>query len=80
MLNSFFCQRCGFTVPGIHGVCHRDWQVQRGEQRIVINGGWHDAGDLSEGVVNTAESVHAMLALAERLAPPPKPPKFTRSP
>lgn len=65
VLNSFFCQRCGFTVPGIHGVCHRDWQVQRGERRIVINGGWHDAGDLSQGLVNTAEAAWAMLRLAE---------------
>lgn len=65
VLNSFFCQRCGCTVPGIHGVCHRDWQAQRGEQRIVINGGWHDAGDLSQGLVNTAEAGWAMLRLAE---------------
>jgi hypothetical protein len=65
VLNSFFGQRCGFAVPGIHGVCHRDWQVQRGEQRIVINGGWHDAGDLSQGLVNTAEAAWAMLRLAE---------------
>lgn len=65
VLNSFFCQRCGTAVPGIHGVCHRDWQVKHGEHRLVINGGWHDAGDLSQGLVNTAEAAWAMLRLAE---------------
>ncbi len=65
VLNSFFCQRCGFDVPGIHGVCHRDWQVKHGDRRIVINGGWHDAGDLSQGLVNTSEAAWSMLALAE---------------
>lgn len=65
VLNSFLCQRCGFDVPGIHGACHRDWQVKHGEQRIVINGGWHDAGDLSQGLVNTSEAAWSMLRLAE---------------
>ena len=37
------------AIPGVHGVCHRDWQVVHGDQRIIINGGWHDAGDLTQG-------------------------------
>jgi len=32
-----------------------------------MNGGWHDAGDLSQGLVNTGEATYAMFALAERL-------------
>lgn len=64
-LNFFYAQRCGDVVPGIHGVCHQDWQARRGEKRIVINGGWHDAGDLSQGLVNTSEGVWSMLRLAQ---------------
>jgi hypothetical protein len=66
-LNTFRCQRCGTAVPGIHGVCHEDWRAQHGEESMVINGGWHDAGDLSQGLVNTAEATMAMLELAGRL-------------
>ena len=66
-INHFYCQRCGFAVPGVHDVCHADWQGRRGEQTIAINGGWHDAGDLSQGVINTGEAAYAMFDLADRL-------------
>ncbi|GIO16741.1 endoglucanase [Cohnella xylanilytica] len=66
-LNFFYCLRCGTEVPGIHGVCHRDFLCEHDGKRIVINGGWHDAGDLSQGLINTAEAVHAMLDLADAL-------------
>ena len=29
-----------------------------------MNGGWHDAGDLSQGLVNTGEAKYAMFSLA----------------
>jgi hypothetical protein len=54
-------------IPGVHGVCHRDWTVVHGDQRIVINGGWHDAGDLTQGLGNTAEIVYGLFSLAERI-------------
>lgn len=66
-INFFHTERCGTDVPGSHRVCHRDWMVVHGDKKIVLNGGWHDAGDLSQGLVNTAESVYAMLDLAEKL-------------
>jgi hypothetical protein len=66
-LNFFYAERCGFAVPGVHGVCHRDWQSIHGDKRIVINGGWHDAGDLTQGMGNTGDIVYAMFGLAERL-------------
>ncbi|MBN2137079.1 MAG: glycoside hydrolase family 9 protein [Sedimentisphaerales bacterium] len=66
-INLYYCERCGFAVPGIHDVCHKDWLCVHGDKRIAINGGWHDAGDLSQGLVNTSESAHAMLSLAETL-------------
>jgi hypothetical protein len=66
-INFFYCQRCGTKVPGIHDVCHLDWRADRADRELFINGGWHDAGDLSQGLINTAEAVYAMFDLAERL-------------
>jgi hypothetical protein len=67
VLNFFYGNRCGFDVPGSHGVDHLDWFATLGDQRITMSGGWHDAGDLSQGVINTGEATYAMFALAERL-------------
>ncbi|MDP2957710.1 MAG: glycoside hydrolase family 9 protein [Longimicrobiales bacterium] len=67
VLNFFYGNRCGFAVPGSHGVDHLDWFATLGDQRITMSGGWHDAGDLSQGVINTGEATYAMFALAERL-------------
>ena len=66
-LNFFYGERCGFAVPGSHGVDHLDWFATHGEERIPMAGGWHDAGDLSQGVINTGEATYSMFALAERL-------------
>src|SRR5690606_13181296 len=66
-LNFFYCLRCGTEVPGIHGVCHRDFRTSHDGKEIVINGGWHDAGDLSQGLLNTSEAVYAMLTLARTM-------------
>jgi len=66
-LNFFYGERCGFAVPGSHGVDHLDWFATHGDQKITMSGGWHDAGDLSQGVINTGEATYAMFALAERL-------------
>jgi hypothetical protein len=66
-LNFFFCERCGFFVPGIHRVCHQDWQGFRGDEKKIINGGWHDAGDLSQGSWRTSMAVFAMMANLENL-------------
>jgi hypothetical protein len=66
-INFFYGNRCGFAVPGSHDVDHRDWFATLGDQRIVMSGGWHDAGDLSQGLINTGEATYAMFALAERL-------------
>jgi len=60
-INFFFCERCGYNVPGVHLECHKDWQGFRGEEKKIINGGWHDAGDLSQGSWRTAMSALAMM-------------------
>jgi hypothetical protein len=67
ILNFFYSERCGMGIPGIHDVCHRDWQAVHDGKNIIMNGGWHDAGDLSQGAVNTAEATYAMYALARKL-------------
>jgi Glycosyl hydrolase family 9/Cellulase N-terminal ig-like domain len=66
-LNFFYNERCGMTIPDVHGECHRDWTCVHDEKRIVINGGWHDAGDFTQGLRNTGEAVYAMFSFAEQL-------------
>lgn len=66
-INFFFCERCGFNVPGVHLECHKDWQGFKGDVKKIINGGWHDAGDLSQGYWRTAMAVFAMLNNLEAL-------------
>jgi hypothetical protein len=66
-LNWLYGQRCGWLVPGSHDIDHRDWFAAHGDLRIPMNGGWHDAGDLSQGMVNTGEAVYSLFALAQRL-------------
>jgi hypothetical protein len=66
-INFFYAERCGYAVPGVHDVCHRDWMLKHGDKQLVVNGGWHDAGDLSQSLSNTAEAAYAMFSLAERM-------------
>jgi hypothetical protein len=67
-LNFFYGERCGIEIPGVHGDDHNDWFATLGDRKIVMNGGWHDAGDLSQGAINTGEATYAMFSLAESLA------------
>jgi hypothetical protein len=65
LLNFFFAERCGYDQPGIHQVCHKDvFCVHPDGRRIAVNGGWHDAADLTQGVGNTARGSMALLDLA----------------
>jgi hypothetical protein len=66
-INLFYSERCGFDVPGSHEVCHADWTCIHDDKSLPNNGGWHDAGDLSQGLVNTSEAAYAMFALAEKI-------------
>jgi hypothetical protein len=66
-LNFFYVERCGIPIPGVHGTCHRDWTCVHGDKSLVINGGWHDAGDFTQGLRNTGEAVYAMFSLAEQM-------------
>ncbi len=64
-INFLYAERCGCEIPGIHATCHRDLMAAHDGKKIVINGGWHDAGDLSQGLTNTAEATNVMFNLAE---------------
>lgn len=66
-INFFFCERCGYLVPGIHRECHMDWQGFRGDEKKIINGGWHDAGDLSQGSWRTSMALLAMMSNLQNL-------------
>ncbi len=66
-INFFYAERCGYAIPGVHDACHRDWMLKHGEKQLVVNGGWHDAGDLSQSLSNTAEAAYSMFSLAERM-------------
>ncbi len=67
-VNFFYTERCGFHVPGLHDVCHQDWQGTYNGETKVINGGWHDAGDMSQGARHAGVAIYGMLELAGRLA------------
>ena len=63
-LNFMYCERCGTEIPGIHGICHQDIYSVHGDKRLVVNGGYHDAGDLS-ATGHTPAMVYALFSLAE---------------
>ena len=65
-INFMYSERCGTEIPGIHGRCHQDIYTTHGDERIVVNGGYHDAGDLS-ATGNTPGMVYALLSLADAL-------------
>jgi len=65
-INFMYSERCGTEITGIHGRCHQDIYTTHGDERIVVNGGYHDAGDLS-ATGNTPGMVYALLSLAARL-------------
>jgi len=68
-LNFVFCERCGYPVPGIHGTCHADIIAEHNGTKLAFHGGWHDAGDVSQQLIQTAEVTLALFELAERIQP-----------
>jgi len=65
-INFMYSERCGTDIPGIHGRCHQDIYTIHDDKRIVVNGGYHDAGDLT-ATGNTPGMVYALLSLADNL-------------
>ena len=65
-LNFMYTERCGTEIPGIHGICHQDIYTTHGDKRIIVNGGYHDAGDLT-ATGNTPGMLFGLLSLADSL-------------
>ena len=61
--------RCGEDIAGVHSACHLNCRVVHPETQASVPsfGGWHDAGDLSQYEICTAEIAHAILELALRV-------------
>ncbi len=66
VLNFMFCERCGYPVPGKHGSCHADLHGEYQGRVYPVNGGWHDAADMSQSFAQTGEIAFAMLEMANR--------------
>ncbi len=67
VLNFIFCQRCGYPVPGKHGTCHVDLCSKHDGKMIPFAGGWHDAGDLSQQVLQTGDVTYALFEAYNKL-------------
>lgn len=67
VLNYIFCQRCGYAVPGVHDKCHEDLFAHHNGNTISYGGGWHDAGDLSQQTLQTADVAFALLEAAGKM-------------
>ncbi len=57
--------RCGEEVEKVHSACHLNCRCVHPDGRSVpVFGGWHDAGDVSQFEICTAEMAEAILDLA----------------
>ncbi|HPT20662.1 MAG TPA: glycoside hydrolase family 9 protein [Bacteroidales bacterium] len=66
MLNFMFVERCGYPVPEKHGVCHTDLNGEFNGQKFTVNGGWHDAADMSQQTLQTGEITYSLFEMANR--------------
>lgn len=57
--------RCGEDIEGVHSACHLNVRcVHENGSSVAVFGGWHDAGDVSQFEIPTAEMAHAIIDLA----------------
>lgn len=66
VLNFIYCMRCGYPVPGVHSRCHTDLFCEHNGELHSFAGGWHDAGDLSQQTLQTADVCFSLLRLYEQ--------------
>ena len=66
MLNFIFCERCGYPIPGKHGACHNDLNATFDGKVFPFNGGWHDAADMSQQVLQSGEIIFGLLEMANK--------------
>ncbi|HIS30834.1 MAG TPA: glycoside hydrolase family 9 protein [Candidatus Limivivens intestinipullorum] len=67
VLHFLYCERCGYPVGRGHGTCHGDILAEHSGVKLAYTGGWHDAGDVSQQTLQTAEVVYALLENARRV-------------
>ncbi len=65
VLHFLYCERCGTPVAGGHPSCHQDCTAAHGGLTVSYSGGWHDAGDVSQQTLQTAEVAGALLDAAD---------------
>ena len=66
VLNFIYCERCGYPVAGKHGECHTDINCEYNGHKFPVNGGWHDAADMSQQSVQTGEIAYSLIEMAGR--------------
>jgi hypothetical protein len=67
VLNFVFGERCGYAVPGGHGICHTDIFAEHDGKKIMYAGGWHDAGDMSQFSLQTGDVTYTLLEAYNKL-------------
>lgn len=65
LINFLYCERCGYPVPDCHGTCHHDVLAEHNGLKIVFAGGWHDAADVSQQTMQSAEVLDGILEAAK---------------
>jgi len=65
-INYLYGERCGYPVNGGHGYCHGDLVARYKNYSIPFNGGWHDAGDVSQQTLQSAEVAFALMLLKSK--------------
>lgn len=65
LINFLYCERCGYPVPNVHGTCHQDVLAEHDGVSVIFSGGWHDAADVSQQTVQSAEITDGLLAVTE---------------
>lgn len=66
LTNFIYSERCGVPVPGKHCSCHGDIKAEHNGVTLAYNGGWHDAGDLSQQTLQTGEIASALYSAADK--------------
>ena len=64
VIHFLYNERCGFPVSGGHSACHQDITADHNGLTMSYSGGWHDAGDVSQQTLQSAEVAHGLLELA----------------
>ncbi|TXH21893.1 MAG: glycosyl hydrolase family 9 [Chitinophagaceae bacterium] len=66
VLNFIFCERCGYPIPGKNGACHSDLHAKFDGKIFPFNGGWHDAADMSQQVLQSGEIIFSLLEMSNK--------------